>query len=77
MWMSLYFEINNKTHFLYISGHFFSRIRKKLKFKQFALFSVYYDKQYVVDKQYIVDGFLMMGVPLMDLKYTSGHDKTL
>ena len=35
---------------------------KKLKFKHWALFSVYYDKQY------IVDGFWMMGVPLMDPK---------
>ena len=63
MWMSLrYFEINDTTHFWYVFGHFFSRIRKKLKFKHWALFSAYYDKQY------IVDGFLMMGVPLMDPK---------
>ena len=42
---------------------FFSReFEKKLKSKQSALFSVYYDKQY------IVDGFWMIGVPLMDPK---------
>ena len=63
MWMSLrYFEINDKTHFWYVFGKFFSRIRKKLKFKHWALFSAYYDKQY------IVDGFWMMAVPLMDPK---------
>ena len=58
MWMSLrFYENNDKTHFWYVFGHFFSRIQKKLKFKHLALFSVYYDKQY------IVDGFWMMGVP--------------
>ena len=41
---------------------FFSRIRKKTKFEHWALFTAYYDKQY------IVDGFWMMGVPLMDPK---------
>ena len=41
---------------------FFANSKKKLKFKHWALFSVYYDKQY------IVDGFWMMGVPLMDHK---------
>ena len=63
MRMSLrYFEINDKTHFWYVFGQFFSRIQKKLKFEHWALFSAYYDKQY------IVDGFWMMGVPLMDPK---------
>ena len=47
-----YFEINDKTYFLYVFGHFFLANKKKLKFKQIfvvALFSLYYDKQYIVD----------------------------
>ena len=53
MWMShRYFEINGKTHFLYVFRHFFLADTKKLKFKQIfvvALLSLYYDKQYNVD----------------------------
>ena len=53
MWMShRYFEISDKTHFLYVFGHFFLANTKKLKFKQIfvvALFSLYYGKQYIVD----------------------------
>ena len=45
----MYFNINDKTHFCYVFGHFFLANMKKLKFKQLALFSVYYDKQYIVD----------------------------
>ena len=63
MWMYLsYSKINDKTHFWYVFGHFFREFEKKLKFKHWSLFSMYYDKQY------IVDGFWMMGVPLMDPK---------
>ena len=63
MWMSFrYFEINNKTHFLYVFGYLFLANSKKLKFKQLDLLSVYYCKQYIVDSSW------MMGVPLMDPK---------
>ena len=59
MWMShRYLEITDKTLFLYVFGHFFLANTKKLKIKQIfvvALFSLYYDKQY------IVDGFWEMG----------------
>ena len=45
-------QINDKTHFSYVFVHFFSREYEKLKFKQVfvvAFFSLYYDKQYIVD----------------------------
>ena len=45
-------QINDKTHFSYVFVYFFSHEYEKLKFKQVfvvAFFSLYYDKQYIVD----------------------------
>ena len=58
------FEINGKTHFTRVRD-LLSRIQKHLKFKNLfvlSLFSLYYDKQY------IVHGFRKIDFSLIGLK---------
>ena len=66
MWMSLrYLVICDKTHFLYVFGHFFFANLKKRKFKQSALFSVYYNKQYIHCLWFLKDGRSVDGTQII------------